>query len=150
MRRRVLSAVLALATLCLTGCATVVIGRPEARQSPPRSGGEAAVVGATGDAVDALAADALADLEDYWSEAFPDVFGAEFAPLQGGYFSVDPDDVDPAQYPQGVGCGADPREVENNAFYCQSSDAPNSDSITYDRAFLAELADQFGRSSRHW
>jgi predicted metalloprotease len=145
MRRRVLSAVLALATLCLTGCATVVIGRPEARQSPPRSGGEAPVVGATGDAVDALAADALADLEDYWSEAFPDVFGAGFVPLQGGYFSVDPGDVDPAQYPQGVGCGTDPREVENNAFYCQSSDAPNSDSITYDRAFLAELADQFGR-----
>ena len=33
--------------------------------------------------VDELAADALADLEDYWSETFPEVFGAEFVPLAG-------------------------------------------------------------------
>jgi predicted metalloprotease len=145
LRHRALCVVLALATVWLTGCATIVIGQPEARQSPPRTSGDAAVVGAAGDAVDALAADALDDLEDYWSDVFPDVFGGPFVPLQGGYFSVDPDDIDPAQYPQGVGCGSDPREVANNAFYCQSADAPNSDSITYDRAFLAELADQFGR-----
>jgi predicted metalloprotease len=143
---RLLGAVLALATLGLTGCATVVIGRPEVREPAPRTGGgDAAVVGAAGDAVDTLAADALTDLEDYWSGVFPDVFGGPFVPLQGGYFSVDPGDVDPAQYPQGVGCGSDPRAVENNAFYCQAADTPNSDSISYDRAFLAELADQFGR-----
>jgi predicted metalloprotease len=146
LRNRVLSAVLALATVSLTGCATVVIGRPEARQPAPRTGGgETSVVGAAGGPVDQLATDALADLEEFWSEVFPDVYGGAFVPLQGGYFSVDPGDIDPARYPQGVGCGADPREVENNAFYCQSPDAPNADSITYDRAFLAELADQFGR-----
>ena len=44
-----------------------------------------------------------------------------------------------------MGCGADPREAENNAFYCQSPQAPNSDSITYDRAFLGELAAEHGR-----
>jgi predicted metalloprotease len=146
LRHRALSAVLALAAVWLTGCATVVIGRPEARQSPPpAAGGEAPVVGATGDAVDELASAALADLEEYWSTTLPEVLGQSFVPLQGGYFSVDPGDIDPSQYPQGVGCGADPRDAENNAFYCQSPDAPNADSITYDRAFLAELADQFGR-----
>ena len=35
--------------------------------------------------------------------------------------------------------------MENNAFYCQSQNAPNSDTITYDRAFLGELAGEFGR-----
>jgi predicted metalloprotease len=145
LRHRLLPAVLVLWTVWLTGCATVVIGRPDARQSAPRtSGSSATVVGATGSAVDRLATDALADLEDYWSGVFPDVFGQEFVPLQGGYFSVDPGDVDPAQYPQGVGCGADPREVENNAFYCASPDAPNADSISYDRAFLGELGEGYG------
>jgi predicted metalloprotease len=142
---RLLPAVLALCTVWLTGCATVVVGQPGARQPTPEPGGDAAeVVGADGDEVDQLAADALADLEDYWSVAFPDVFGSAFEPLRGGYFSVDPDDVDPAAYPQGIGCGSDPREVENNAFYCQSPDAPNSDSISYDRAFLAELGEGYG------
>jgi predicted metalloprotease len=145
LRHRMLPAVLALATVWLTGCATVVIGRPEARQPTPRTGGsEATVVGAAGGAVDRLATAALADLEEYWSEVFPDVFDRPFVPLQGGYFSVDPGDVDPAQYPQGVGCGADPREVENNAFYCPSPDAPNADSISYDRAFLGELGEGYG------
>jgi predicted metalloprotease len=145
LRHRALTAVLALATVWLTGCATVVVGRPQAQLPPPRTGGaEPTVVGATGDAVDRLATDALADLEEYWSETFPDVFDGPFQPLQGGYFSVDPGDIDPAQFPQGIGCGSDPREVENNAFYCQSPGAPNSDSISYDRAFLGELGQDYG------
>jgi predicted metalloprotease len=145
LRHRVLPVVLALATVWLAGCATVVIGRPEARQPAPRTGAsETTVVGAAGGAVDELATAALADLEEYWTEVFPDVFGHPFVPLQGGYFSVDPGSADPVQYPQGVGCGVDLREVENNAFYCQSPDVPNADSITYDRAFLGELGEDYG------
>ena len=49
----------------------------------------------------AAVADALADLEEYWSDVFPDVFGGDFVPLQGGYFSVDPGNIDPTLYPQG-------------------------------------------------
>jgi len=143
--RHLLPAVLAVLSVGLTGCATIVIGQPEVQRDQPSGSGPDVVVGADGDEVDQLAGDALADLEDYWSQQLPDVFGTEFVPLQGGYFSVDPGDVDPAQYPQGVGCGSDPTEVENNAFYCQAQNAPNSDSISYDRAFLGELAAEFGR-----
>jgi predicted metalloprotease len=144
-RHRLPTAVLAVAAVGLTGCATVVIGRPEARQSPSSAGAaDGAIVGAAGGAVDQQAADALGDLEQYWAEVFPDVFGGPFVPLQGGYFSVDPGNVDPAQYPQGIGCGADPREVENNAFYCQSPEQPNADSISFDRAFLGELGEDYG------
>lgn len=145
LRHRLLSAALALTTVGLTGCATIVVGRPEAPQAPPPDAGGGTVIGADGGAVDQLSADALADLEEYWSQVFPEVYGGDFVPLQGGYFSVDPGNVDPAQYPQGVSCGSDPRTVENNAFYCRSPQAPNSDSISYDRVFLGELADQFGR-----
>jgi predicted metalloprotease len=103
------------------------------------------IVGAAGGPIDTLARNALSDLESYWSAQFPKVFGKDFTPLQGGYFSVDPGNVDPADFPQGVGCGSQPLEVEGNAFYCQAPDTPNSDSITYDRSFLAELADGYGR-----
>jgi predicted metalloprotease len=61
-------------------------------------------------------------------------------------FSVDLANLDPSQFPRGVGCGADPADVENNAFYCSAPGRPNSDSITYDKNFLAELADDYGRS----
>ncbi|MGY1636486.1 hypothetical protein ACI78V_07520 [Geodermatophilus sp. SYSU D00742] len=145
--RRVVPVLLAVATLfAATGCSVVVLGRPSAADPPPDDAdpGRVDVVGAVDGPIDVLARNALADLEDYWAEQFPDVFGGRFSPLTGGYFSVDPADVDPAVYPQGVGCGADPREVENNAFYC-TGQTVNSDSISYDRAYLAELADGYGR-----
>ena len=144
---RVIVAAMALAgVLCLSGCAVVVIGHPSALAPPTRdAGGEITVVGAGGDDVDVVARNALADLEQFWTERFPDVFGLEFTLLQGGYFSVDPGLSDPRDYPDGVGCGADPLEAENNAFYCRSDRAPHSDSITYDRTFLGELAGEYGR-----
>jgi predicted metalloprotease len=150
LRIRLLRAALPLLlALSLTGCVSFVVTRPGA-QSPsdrPRgsgSGGEVTIEGAAGDDVDVLAEGALSDLQEYWSEQFPRVFGTEFQPLEGGFFSVDPEDVDPREYPGGVGCGAQPLEVEGNAFYCQQPGTANSDSISYDRSFLAELADGYG------
>jgi predicted metalloprotease len=146
--RRAAVALLAVAALLLvSGCSIAVVGRPSAAQPPASDipSGELQVVGATGGPIDTLARNALADLEGYWAQQFPDVFGQDFVPLQGGYFSVDPGDVDPNAFPRGIGCGSDPRDVEGNAFYCQAPDVPNSDSISYDRAFLQELAQQYGR-----
>jgi len=129
------------------GCGAVVIGEANPGLSAPTDApaGDVTVVGATGEPIDVLAQNALADLETYWDEQFPDVYGTRFEPLRGGYFSVDPSTSAPGEFPDGVGCGADPREVASNAFYCLASQSPNSDSITYDRAFLAELADGYGR-----
>ncbi|MCW2700751.1 MAG: putative protein of unknown function zinc metallopeptidase [Blastococcus sp.] len=144
---RIMAVATVVGVLCTTGCATIVIGRPTSLQPSPADvpAGEIEVVGATDEPVDELARNALADLQDYWSTTFPDVFGQPFQPLSGGYFSVDPGNVDPQEYPQGVGCGAKPLEAENNAFYCQAPHTPHSDAITYDRAFLADLAGDFGR-----
>ena len=133
--------------LALSGCGVVVVGRASPARPPVTDvqAGDTAVVGATDDEVDVLARNALTDLETYWAEQFPGVFGTSFEPLRGGYFSVDPGDVDPAAYPRGIGCGSDPLDLEDNAFYCVAPDAPNSDSISYDRSFLAELGAEFGR-----
>jgi predicted metalloprotease len=145
--RRVLLATAAVVSLLGTsGCATLVIGRPSPLEPAPRPpGGELVIVGSDGGAVDEQARSALADLETFWTEQFPEVYGQEFQPLQGGYFSVDPDASDPREYPQGVGCGLELGEAASNAFYCQDPRSANSDAITYDRAFLAELADGYGR-----
>jgi predicted metalloprotease len=129
------------AVLVLPGCASFALPRTG---QPQPAAGDVTIVGATDGTVDDVARDALADLEDYWAQTFPDAFGERFLPLQGGYFSVDPDDADPADFPDGVGCGAQPAEVGGNAFYCQAPGTAHSDSITYDRQFLAELADDYG------
>jgi predicted metalloprotease len=145
---RSIAAVLALAgVLMLSACATLVVAGPESGRPPgaPRAAGDVTIVGAADGPVDERTRDALADLESYWDQVFPDVFGQRFSPPQGGYFSVDPNDLDPSLYPDGVGCGAQPLEVEGNAFYCQAPNTANSDSITYDRSFLAELADGYGQ-----
>lgn len=147
-RLRRLRPVLPLAlALCLTGCVSFVVGRPGALSPSTgtgRAGGEVVIEGAGDGPVDRLTEGALSDLEEYWSQQFPQVFGTEFEPLQGGFFSVDPEDVDPRDFPDGVGCGTQPLEVEGNAFYCEDPSTPNSDSISYDRTFLAELADNYG------
>ena len=121
------------------------LGSPARPPATDVATGDVEVVGATDEEVDVLARNALADLETFWAEQFPEVFGADFQPLQGGYFSVDPGNADPADYPRGIGCGAAASDVESNAFYCIAPDAPNSDSISYDRAFLADLGAEFGR-----
>jgi predicted metalloprotease len=151
--RRVLTRALAGAALTstlLTGCAVTLV---DGTASPAAGTGgnvdpqEFQVIGATDSDIDRIARNALLDLNTYWAEQFPPTFDQEFTPLAGGYYSVDPNDVDPAQYPNGqIGCGEEPQAVENNAFYCSASgDYPNGDAIQYDRAFLDELA--FGGGS---
>jgi predicted metalloprotease len=139
-------ALLAACVVPLSGCVRIIEGLPTSLQPPvdPVPEGEVRIVGATDDPIDQLARNALADLEDFWAQRFPEVYGEDFPPLQGGYFSVDPNNVDRSDYPDGVSCGADPLDVEGNAFYCLSAREPNSDSITYDRAFLTDLAEEFG------
>ena len=145
--RRVLLATAAVVSLLGTsGCATLVIGARRARWSRPhgRRGGELVIVGSDGGAVDEQARSALADLETFWTEQFPEVYGQEFQPLQGGYFSVDPDASTRASTRRAWAAAwswARPPATPSTA----RPRSANSDAITYDRAFLAELADDYGR-----
>ena len=146
--RRTLAGALASALLgsaVLTGCAATLIdgtASPEAGVAGDVTPAEFPIIGATDDDVDRIARNALADLNTYWDEQFPSTFGQPFTPLTGGYYSVDPGDLDPAEYPNGqIGCGETPDAVTDNAFYCGGDEGvPNSDAIQYDRAFLGDLA----------
>jgi predicted metalloprotease len=134
-----------LGSTVLTGCAATLVqghASPAAGVAGDVAPKDFPIIGAGDDDIDRIARDALTDLNTYWTEQFGPTFDKQFTPLTGGYFSVDPDNVDPGQYPNGqIGCGEPPEAVQNNAFYCAPSpEYVNGDAIQYDRAFLDELA----------
>ncbi|WP_409329824.1 hypothetical protein [Trujillonella humicola] len=101
------------------------------------------ITGATDSDVDRYARNALDDLVTFWEQAYPEAYGEPFTPLEGGFFSVDSEDLDESRYPDhGIGCPGsptDPEEVAGNAFY-----DPNCDVIAFDTALLAELGEEYG------
>ena len=132
LRRGVAVAVVS-GLLLLTGCADLVNGIASPGSGVPRdvTQDELPIAGAVeGNEVDDTARD---------------TFGGDFEPLQGTINSVDPDDYDPSDYPEGTTCGLDVDEVADNAYYCGEGDYPNTDGVTYDRSFMAELAGEYGR-----
>ena len=87
---------------------------------------------------------ALNDVEVWWSEQFPRIYGAPFEPLAGGIYAGYPERTDPIP-----GCGGDDETSYDEliffaAFYC-----PEGDFMAYDdgeEGLLYQLADSFGPS----
>jgi predicted metalloprotease len=85
---------------------------------------------------------ALNDVELWWAEQYPLIYGEEFEPLQGGIYAGYPERTDPIP-----GCGNDPETGYEEliffaAFYC-----PDGDFIAYDdgeQGLLYSLTDSFG------
>lgn len=135
------------AGLVLTGCAVdTVRGQPSPGSGEPVdvAAEDFPITGVGDEPIDQFARNALADLEAFWTEAYPEYFGEEYAPLAGGYFSVDSADLDDGAFPEtGIGCADSsipPEVVAGNAFY-----DPVCDLIAYDRSLLQELSDDYGR-----
>jgi predicted metalloprotease len=135
------------AGLLVAGCSTeVVVGQASPGPGEPVdvSAEEFPITGAGDEPIDQFARNALADVEAFWTAAYPGFYGEEYTPLENGYFSVDSEAVDRGAYPEtGIGCEGSPTSpdsVAGNAFY-----DPACDLIAYDRALLEELADEYGR-----
>ena len=136
-----------LAVLLLAGCSTEsVVGRASPGPGEPVDVASDAlpITGVSDEPIDQFARNALADLDTFWSAAYPEYFDEEYTPVENGYFSVDADAVDEGAYPEnGIGCEdspTPPAEVAGNAFYDLACDL-----IAYDRALLVELAEKYGR-----
>ncbi len=138
---------LALAAVLLTGCSAKAV----AGVASPGPGGPVDVpadafpiTGAGNESIDQVARNALADIETFWSSAYPEHFGEDYTPLEGGYFSVDSEALDESAYPEtGIGCEGSPNtpdSVASNALY-----DPACDVIAFDRALLEDLAGDYGR-----
>jgi predicted metalloprotease len=138
---------LAVAAAMLAGCSAEVV----AGQASPGPGepldvapDDFPITGVSDTGIDQFARNALADLNAFWAQAYPEFFGAEFRPLENGYYSVDSNAIDEGAYPEtGIGCEdspTSPESVAGNAFY-----DPSCDLIAYDRSLLEELSTDYGR-----
>ena len=86
---------------------------------------------------DAIITKAVDDVQTFYEDAFPELYGKPFAPLSGGVFPYGPDDPPPRC--GGVG-KSDYRQVAQNAFYC-----PDDDFMAWDTVNLTnDLLDNFG------
>jgi predicted metalloprotease len=135
----------AVGSVLLTGCSSTVVGAASRGPSVPVdvTADEFPITGAADTETDRLARNALADLDTFWSQAYPEYFGEPYEPISGGYFSVDSTNIDEAAYPEtGIGCARAPESPEgvaNNAHY-----DPNCDVVAYDRALLEQLSAENG------
>lgn len=85
--------------------------------------------------VDRIAGNAVADIQEYWTEQMPKTFGITYKPISGGIYSIDPNDPS-----QSVPCVRKPSDIRGNAFYC-----PRADAVAWDRVdLLPALQKRFG------
>ncbi|MGY1747306.1 neutral zinc metallopeptidase [Blastococcus sp. SYSU D00695] len=132
----------AVGSALLSGCTSSIDGTA----NPPITNvtaEEFPITASTDSPVDQYARNAMADIYTFWEQAYPEFYGEDFTPLQGGIFAVDTEDIDESLYPDtGVGCEdlpIDPSEVEGNAFYQQDCDV-----VVYDSVLLRDLGEQYG------
>ncbi len=128
-----------LAVLAVAGC-TSVAGVAETETADPVLVGDGVaptfVQGTDSGTTDRIAASTITDVQAFWKQNFPTVFGKQWRDLTGGVYSVDTTS-DKAKTPP---CVEDASDIEGNAFYC-----PAKDSVAWDRsALLPVLRDQFG------
>jgi predicted metalloprotease len=91
----------------------------------------------TGDAstpVNKLAISTIADLQRYWADEYPKLYGGDYKPVQGGFFAVFPSS---GTLPP---CAESANDISGNAFYCASKDDVAWDS----EKLLPELQSKFG------
>lgn len=88
------------------------------------------------DDLDALVTGAIGDVEAYWTETYPEIYGAPFRPLTGGYQAYGPNTELPT-------CGPAPlsyRDIAGNAFYCTTEDLIAWDQVN----LIPQLNETFG------
>ncbi|WP_445169490.1 neutral zinc metallopeptidase [Mycolicibacterium sp. Dal123E01] len=91
----------------------------------------------TGDAstpVNKLAVTAIADLQKYWADEYPKLYGSDYKPVAGGFFAVVPS---AGKLPP---CAESASDISGNAFYCSTKDVVAWDS----EKLLPELQSKFG------
>lgn len=84
---------------------------------------------------------AFSDIDSFWREQYPAVYGSDFEPLSGGIYAAYPERSEPIP-----GCGTPEStyaDVEGNAFYCIDGDF-----MAYDDAqLLPQLVIDLGQSA---
>ncbi len=123
------------AVLVLAACGAP---KPEIPGSKTNSKADTSGIEIHGDAsdpVNKLAIEGIADLEQFWSEQYPDLYGSDFKPVEGGFFAVVPSSG--GETPPCAGAAAD---ASGRAYYCLTEDA-----VVWDaEGILPALREKFG------
>ena len=134
MRARAWSA--AVLILLLTACGGPKPTIPLA-QSPSRKAPDTSSIKINGDAstpTNKLAIEAIADLQQFWADEFPKLYGKDFKPVSGGLYALTPESD------SGPACAKSYDDVAGNAFYCKLDD-----SVAWDSSgLLPELQSKYG------
>jgi predicted metalloprotease len=78
---------------------------------------------------DGLMVATVEDLQQFWADTMPQVFGIDYVPLAGGVMPAYPERTN---YPAD-GCFSSYAEIEGNGFYCPSNDSISWDDVGYAR-----------------
>jgi predicted metalloprotease len=132
MRIRVWSAMALVVLLAACGAPKPAI--PDAKTADKPDTSDIEINGDTSDPVNQLAIRAIADLQQYWSDQYPNVYDGDYEPVKGGFFAAVPSS---GELPP---CAADASNISGNAFYCPSKDIVAWDS----EQWFPELKDKFG------
>ena len=94
------------------------------------------IVGDSGSPVNRIAANAITDLEAFWGETYPAVYGTPYEPVAGGFYAINRN-----SRPSTLPCGVwDINQVLHNAFYC-----PTDDAVAWDEEnLMPDLAKEYG------
>lgn len=127
--------VAAAAALMVASCGSPQPENPSQspQKSSPPAAGSITVEGDTSAPVNQIAITAIADLEQYWSQNYPELYGEDFEQISGGYYAVTADSPAPP-------CTTAPEEVSGNAFYCSTEDVVAWDA----QGLLPDLQSRFG------
>lgn len=128
-------------SLAIVGVALILAGcggaTPEAAQSPTAKKPDISNIQIEGDRdlpVNQLAMEAIADLQTYWGEQYPTLYGEEYKPVEGGLFALT------SEAEVGPECASSFDDVSGNAFYCKLDD-----SVTWDaEGLLPDLKKKYG------
>jgi predicted metalloprotease len=139
MVRRTIAVGLAVALGFAAACAQEATDNPLVATTPDRPGPDETPSDRqprTPETRDEVVEAAIRDIEAFWEEAYPAIYGSPLEPIAGGYHPYGPD----TPLPECGGIVPDYPEIAENAFYC-----PESDLIAWDEGRLfPELERQFG------
>lgn len=141
MRIKISSALTAVA-LVLTSCggSATEAADPESSSAAATSRGATPdnsavkIHGDEDDPINHLVMQAIADLEKYWGAVYPELYGTEFKPVEGGYYAVYPAS---GELPP---CATVADDISGNAFYCSTEDVVAWDA----EGLLPDLQSKFG------
>ncbi|GAS95021.1 zinc metallopeptidase [Mycolicibacterium canariasense] len=125
------------AVVVVAGCGAAKVEIPTSANTPARSKPDTSGIEVQGDAsgrLNELAVQAIADLQQFWGEKFPELYDKDYEPVSGGFFAVDPSSGETPP------CASSPDDVAGNAFYCGAEDV-----VAWDSAGLfPELQSKYG------